>query len=473
MMPFTRLVFAVCYCYAASEVVDTASGLERTFSENPPEPVLGVSFFDTDGHIGELEPPIPMSFVSVVTIPIPNASSAEGDQQNCASHTPTRCGYHYALAGPNSIVWATGLIGELTAVDYSVLEQPVVAYHLLSPEALVEARTLLWLAEPQALLVAGRTASLFDASDPSAPSESAHVSMAPYMDGSNGLVHVELSGRRLVIGAHAMRRAPDHAGVLAVYSLSGENGKALEFEAMFNLTAVGSIGAACDVAVLEIDGQEGGVFIVAVSSWKADLGVMAVVRIASPSRQLLPYADWQVVSALHLSTKPSGTSGCNRVEVLGTYAYMACFGTTPHGTIEVVDLANPIVPRVVVTEEFIDEQPTGMLLQGQALFVAGGRDVMAFDVSGAHGPLALVATCGQVCKDHIFLTPGQNAHSMTYMRSAGRHLLVLTAQQENSLGMVELQSANLTHLLNQPIALASLEPFVETTWEPALGTIVA
>lgn len=260
-----------------------------------------------------------------------------------------------------------------------------------------------------------------------------------------------------------------------MYSLSDEDGKALELEAMFNLTAVGSIAAACDVAVLEIDGQEGGVFVVAVSSWQAELGVMAIVRIASPSRQLLPYAEWQVVSTLHLSTKPSGKSGCNRVEILGTYAYMACFGTTQNGTIEVVDLTNPDLPIHLdaITSAFIDEQPTGMLLQGKALFVAGGRDVMAFDVSGEHGPLALVATCGQVCKNHIFLTPGQNAHSMTYMRSGGRHLLVLTAQQENSLGMVELQSANLTKLLNQPTTQNTWEPTVETVWEPAIGTIVA
>eukprot|EP00041_Stephanoeca_diplocostata_P020123 m.443313 g.443313 ORF g.443313 m.443313 type:complete len:146 (+) comp21483_c0_seq12:504-941(+) len=63
--------------------------------------------------------------------------------------------------------------------------------------------------------------------------------------------------------------------------------------------------------------------------------------------------------------------------------------------------ANPR-PTLVRSWPFVDEQPTGMLVNGDALFVAGGQDIMIFDigskaVGGSPLNTTLVASCGNAC----------------------------------------------------------------------------
>ena len=64
---------------------------------------------------------------------------------------------------------------------------------------------------------------------------------------------------------------------------------------------------------------------------------------------------------------------------------------------------------------FVSQQPTGMLLVGDVLFVAGELDFMAFDMRNSTPAAALspplLATCGSVCRQ-VGNATGQNFHSL-------------------------------------------------------------
>merc|ERR1740121_571439 len=86
------------------------------------------------------------------------------------------------------------------------------------------------------------------------------------------------------------------------------------------------------------------------------------------------------------------------------------------------------------------------MIQGDGLFVAGGMDMMVFNISIGAMPLQAVAVCGAACRQ-VFETEGQNAHGLAYLEVQSRPLVVLTAQQDNALGVVELMDAGLRDLV--------------------------
>jgi hypothetical protein len=58
-------------------------------------------------------------------------------------------------------------------------------------------------------------------------------------------------------------------------------------------------------------------------------------------------------------------------------AVFSCFGGGHgHASVGFVDISRPSEPRLMAAVPFVSEQPTGMLVVGDALFVAGGRDIM-------------------------------------------------------------------------------------------------
>eukprot|EP00041_Stephanoeca_diplocostata_P020129 m.443290 g.443290 ORF g.443290 m.443290 type:complete len:146 (+) comp21483_c0_seq9:331-768(+) len=112
--------------------------------------------------------------------------------------------------------------------------------------------------------------------------------------------------------------------------------------------------------------------------------------------------------------------------------------------------ANPR-PTLVRSWPFVDEQPTGMLVNGDALFVAGGQDIMIFDigskaVGGSPLNTTLVASCGNACAAAM-PGAGQNAHSLGYSKYGNSHLLFLSAQTGNNVGIVEITSPAVISLL--------------------------
>lgn len=87
---------------------------------------------------------------------------------------------------------------------------------------------------------------------------------------------------------------------------------------------------------------------------------------------------------------------------------------------------------MISTIPFVSQQPTGMLVVGDALIVAGELDMMVFDMSKPGGaPPPLLATCGAACSK-VGKDPGQNFHSVTYKLIGGKHLIFISAQIDNN-----------------------------------------
>jgi hypothetical protein len=86
-----------------------------------------------------------------------------------------------------------------------------------------------------------------------------------------------------------------------------------------------------------------------------------------------------------------------------------------------------------------------MLVTGSAVLVAGGRDMMVFNMTLPEAP-TLAATCGEACA-RVMLSSGQNAHGLDVQRNHGQALVLLTAQIDNRLGAVEVLDPALEALL--------------------------
>ena len=138
----------------------------------------------------------------------------------------------------------------------------------------------------------------------------------------------------------------------------------------------------------------------------------------------------------------------------GHVAFISCYAKALN-SVYVVDLPgqtlrNTSDAMLVHSIPFADEQPTGMLVVNNALFVAGGRSVMAFDISDPTGPV-VVGVCNTSC-ERILLSAGQNAHSMAYFtrrtRGVLHHYLLLTAQIDNNVGIIELMQQRIIALVS-------------------------
>jgi hypothetical protein len=201
------------------------------------------------------------------------------------------------------------------------------------------------------------------------------------------------------------------------------------------------------------DGQRYAVVVSAHIKQKDSKTILVVYPMLDGNGSDIPLAQWEAVGSL----KPPSTAewtGCNRVRVHSatSMAFFSCFGK---GTnfVGFVDLTNPAAPTLTRTVPFVDEQPTGMLVVGDALFVAGGVNMMVFNVTDRSNP-SVIATCESACSK-VMLSHGQNAHSLAYERRVGsgsscqldRHLVYLTAQIDNRVGAVEVVSPALVGLL--------------------------
>ena len=153
-----------------------------------------------------------------------------------------------------------------------------------------------------------------------------------------------------------------------------------------------------------------------------------------------------------------------------------------------MDIKDPERPVLISTTPFVSQQPTGMLVVGDALFgtrplqtlavthtlprancqairlsvrpavsvltrlvagsiaVAGEHDLMVFDMRSSARSPPLVATCGAACAA-VGDASGQNFHSIAYKLLGGKHLVFISAQIDNNMGAVEVVGEDVVALL--------------------------
>lgn len=188
--------------------------------------------------------------------------------------------------------------------------------------------------------------------------------------------------------------------------------------------------------------------------------VVGVIQLTNPATGAIqPPAEWTFLGGVDLPSEAGAARGCNRVRVhqRSRRAAFSCFGggvgRDVVGFIDLTDVSHPNVTSVVcgarsrcprdvyccsvvvrttftsasflpsllrrsLQVPFVSQQPTGMLVVGDVLFVAGELDLMAFDMRNST-PAAflsppLLATCGTACRQ-VGNATGQNFHSLGYV----------------------------------------------------------
>lgn len=392
-------------------------------------------------------PPAAFQFVSRLVVPKPNTTEARG--------------FHTVLADNGSgVVFGCGIDGQLVAADFASPTEPVLR-GVVSGESMVQARTLLWDRQHR-LVVANRDFLVYQHPDANTPFELvANVSTAlsgrpsrnPHgsLGGDNGIngavIVSDMHGTELLVGA-AM------PGLLVVAAL-GPRPRPL---GSCNMTAWPDPGL---VKAMDIDQYRPAAdlapLLVVVSA--EDRNLLAIMHLTASADNTTFSAPekWKATGTLPasvLSTVGWAASGrgCNRVRVhhASRRAVFSCFGGGHgHASVGFVDLTVPTQPRLMAAVPFVTEQPTGMLVVGDVVFVAGGRDVMAFDMAAKVAPTEpapVLATCGAACASVAHDT-GQNLHSMSYRSQQGRHYIFMSAQIDNAIGVVEILDPRIIALL--------------------------
>lgn len=343
-----------------------------------------------------------------------------------ASRTP-------ATSAAPARVFGCGILGELVEVEWSNASSPAVLANEQSNAGLVESRTLLVLpanlssSRSQRLLLAARTFQTYDISQPGRPQLLSNVSVAsaqiPVKDnGMNGLVQLWLNnGSLLVLGA-AM---PGWLNAV-VYNPGSDTPVVVGQRQV-------ALAAAFDLTLLPAAGGQPA--LLAVVSAKPTGGGLLAVYAVLPEQ---PLGAWPLLGVL----KGPTWSGCNRVRAHRGFVFISCFGPGANNVVS-ISLARPDQPRVVRVMPYVDEQPTGMLVQGQALLVAGGRDFMVFNISDPAATAGALATCGPLCRQAA-PSPGQNFHTpaVAWDAAAGQYRVYLSAQIDNNLGMVRVAAGS-------------------------------
>lgn len=192
---------------------------------------------------------------------------------------------------------------------------------------------------------------------------------------------------------------------------------------------------------------------------KAILGILRMHGLED--RAFAPPLNWTLVGSLAFADvertaargglNASRAKGCNRVRVhhRSHRAAFSCFGSHAEGgdIIGFVNVSDPEHPRLLTVVPFLTQQPTGMLVVGDALFVAGELDIMVFDMRAPVASPPLLATCGDACA-RVATERGQNFHSLAYRAVEGRHLIFISAQIDNNIGCVQIVDNRVIALLS-------------------------
>ena len=418
-------------------------------------------------------------FVSSVHVLRPNHTDKRG------FHFVTNLLGHSSSDGRgNTTAWAAGISGELVGFDLSQPSTPTVTFDLQQPTVLNASRTILWLSKrlsgvrPRFLLSgAGKAGlSLFETTDNGRANlvdDLQYVFRGNTRDkniGINGLVEVTPVGAAPTDNCTVVVGASMNGSLTSTRVCARDTQQALTDLGLYTSDR---LEAAYDVDALPLEHPSTGAQrLVAVVQPRGPDVVSAYAVTDVVTGEVLRPEKWERRAAL---AKPSGwphSTGCNRIRsahhISVNIVFISCFSSALN-SVFVVDLfpggrtsgVNVSAARILHAFPFVDEQPTGMLVVGRALFVAGGRALMAFDISQPRHPtVAANCTANGAC-GKILLSSGQNAHSLAHWRTTidneavvkqegrqgAKHFLILTAQIDNNVGLVEVVDSNLIALM--------------------------
>lgn len=378
-------------------------------------------------------------------------------------------GYHATgVAGGPGIAWGVGITGEITGWNLSVPTEPQLVAQQSAvnrSELLYQARTV-YDAGAGFALVGAKDLLVYDMAVGPHPKLVQRVEVPQPQPGFqgrdigiNGLVSLGCHGDWEVLVGCTMRSALLVAFGIRQSATASRNPPRVVMLGYWNASSAGVLESTFDVSGYPIKTARAG-------------ATSSEFRVATVSARLHHRRTMFVVVKLNVTDAPDGgdappvasswtlesrplvdsSTGCNRVYLRQDFAYVSCFGNNTFITIAAPQTEPPAVLSV---QPFVDEQPTGMLASGSALFVAGGRDMMVFNISTPSRPM-LVATCGSPCRGAL-QSPGQNAHGVALLRpphsgGGSEVYLLVTAQIDNNLGVLRITSEKVLALINSNVS---------------------
>jgi hypothetical protein len=443
-----------CKCFGGY-AGPTCSGLSTT------------SMVKTDDGNTASAPTSAFRFVSTLKVPLANTTRCCPVSNKSAHETR---GFHFVLAAGNgsSEVFGCGIDGQLVAVDYATPTHPVLKY-VMDGEELVQSRSMLWDSDNR-LVVANRD-FLFYKRTATTLTLVANVSTAMTGrasrgsdgtlggdNGINGVITVsDAKGTELLIGA-----AMPGLLVAAKLGFHPQPFGSCKMKGQPGLTA------AFDLDVYRAASHAVPLVVVVSTEYRNLLAIMQLTETSDSGAFVRP-EQWKAIGTLNSSildhTNFTGR-GCNRVRVhqKSRRAIFSCFGGGHgHASVGFVDISAPSRPRLMAAVQYVTEQPTGMLVVGDVLFVAGGLEIMVFDMAAkvaADEPPPMLGICGAACAK-VGKAKGQNFHSIALCEQAGKYLLFISAQIDNAIGVVEILD---------PRVITRLKPQLKTDDESTVGT---
>jgi len=188
-------------------------------------------------------------------------------------------------------------------------------------------------------------------------------------------------------------------------------------------------------------------------------GKVGIYRVARPvTGELVPVTGWEQVGAL----ANYDLAGANRVQVAGTYAFVAGSQPDKPGKVVVVDISDPARPAQVAALSFSDARgPNGLTIAGSVLFLAGGQTVEAVEITEPTRPVKLESyKCLQA-----FPAGHDSAHDLVYRDG---HLYV-TGQNDNCLCILRVNSPRIREVAKE----YAWRPCLTTTWNKLNGAKAA
>ncbi|MCZ6673837.1 MAG: hypothetical protein O7C75_12965 [Verrucomicrobia bacterium] len=174
-------------------------------------------------------------------------------------------------------------------------------------------------------------------------------------------------------------------------------------------------------------------------------GKIAIFKVIDDvSGQTLHSDDWVLTGEI----EKKELIGANRVQVSGSFAFIACSwnpdAPNPTPILGVVDISNPHFPQFVASTPFPDVQgPNGLTIAGKIAFPAGGETVEAVDITDPMNPVKL----GSQKLPASNITPdtsrkGDNAHDLVYRDG----YLYLSCQSDNSFMILKINDERILSL---------------------------
>jgi len=188
-------------------------------------------------------------------------------------------------------------------------------------------------------------------------------------------------------------------------------------------------------------------------------GKVGIYRIAHPvTGELVPVTGWEQVGAL----ANYDLAGANRVQVAGTYAFVAGSQPDKPGKAVVVDISDPARPAQVAALSFSNARgPNGLTIAGSVLFLAGGQTIEAVEITEPTRPVKLASyNCLQA-----FPAGRDSAHDLLYRDG----YLYVTGQNDNCFCILRVNSPRIRELAKE----YAWRPCLTTTWNKLNGAKAA